>query len=384
VSTGGSTRRLRGITWDHPRGRDPLVALGPASGPDGQLKVVWSARSLQAFADFPLERLVDEYDLLVIDHPHIPLVAREGLLAPLDLAERGDELALLASQSIGGSHESYQHAGHQWALAIDAAAQVSVHRPDLIAQPPATWDEVLELAGDGRVRLPLKPVDAMSSFLTLVAQGGSPACAVQGRFVERDEALAALELLHRLVELIGGSCLTDNPIDVAEALSRSDEWCYAPLAFGYVNYSRAGFRPARLAYRDVPVGRRGVAGSCLGGAGIAVSARSGELDAAIDCAFWLASSSVQRDSYYWAGGQPANAVAWEDEAINADSLDFFRGTRGTLDAAQTRPRHAGWMAMQERVGELVHAALRSELDDEACVAALDSEAERLLSSMAGS
>ena len=370
---------LRGITWDHPRGLDPLVALGPQSGPAGDLVVTWSARTLQAFADHPLEQLVDEYDLLVIDHPHIPLAAGADLLVPLDgEPRRSDELAALAAQSIGGSHESYRHDGHQWALAIDAAAQVSVHRPDLIADAPVTWDGVLELAGEGKVRWAGKPVDAMSSFLTLTAQAGSPVCTAGEGLVDREPGLAVLELLHRLAERVGGSCLRDNPIDVAEALADSDQWCYAPLVFGYANYSRPSFRPGRLAYRDIPAGRREVAGSCLGGAGIAVSARSPGRDAGVAYAFWLASSLVQRGSYYWAGGQPANALAWEDEAINADSLDFFVGTRATLDGASTRPRHAGWMALQERVGELVHAALLGETSDEACLDALDAEAERLV------
>ena len=170
------------------------------------------------------------------------------------------QLALLARQSVGRSHASYTYGGHQYALAIDAATQVSVHRPDLVTELPRTWADVLELAGEGRVLWPGKPVDAMSSFLTLAAQRGGAVCSDKERFVGREVGLAVLDLLHQLVDRVGPSCLGDNPIDVADRLASTDDRCYAPLVFGYVNYSRKGFRPHRLAYRDVPVGPGGWSG----------------------------------------------------------------------------------------------------------------------------
>jgi multiple sugar transport system substrate-binding protein len=121
-----------------------------------------------------------------------------------------------------------------------------------------------------------------------------------------------------------------------------------------------------------------VTGSCLGGAGIAVSARSAEKEAAVACAFWLASASVQRDLYYWAGGQPANARAWEDQSVNKDCLDFFSATRATIEGASVRPRYPGWMVLQERAGELVHAALSGDIGEDACLDGLDAEREPLI------
>jgi multiple sugar transport system substrate-binding protein len=366
------------LTWDHPRGLAPLVALSKQGGGPAGTTVEWSARSLQAFADQPLEDLAANFDLLVIDHPHIPLVAGDDLLAPLEGCGHDEELALLAEQSLGSCHSSYRHGGHQYGLAIDAAAQVSVHRPDLVGDPPRTWSEVLDLAGEGKVLWPCKPVDAMSSFLTLSAQMGEEVCSREGLFVTNETGLAVFDLLHRLADRVGPECLAYNPIDVAERLSTSDEHCYVPLAFGYVNYSRPGFRPQRLAYRDIPIGPKGTTGSCLGGAGIAVSAKRADKEAAIAYAFWLASAAVQRDGYYWGGGQPANALAWADPAINDDSLSFFAATRSTLEGASVRPRQPGWITLQGSVGDLVHAALSRTMSDEACLKALDSERGRLM------
>ena len=62
--------KLTGITWNHTRGYLPLVATAQRFAdqhPD--VSIEWHRRSLQEFADFPIERLAERFDLLVIDHP---------------------------------------------------------------------------------------------------------------------------------------------------------------------------------------------------------------------------------------------------------------------------------------------------------------------------
>lgn len=357
---------LRGITWDHPRG---LASVRGAAAEWSRLRmgpsVEWEARSLQRFADQPLEDLAEAFDLLVIDHPHIPYAANRGLLQPLDGAGHDQALRVLSGQSVGKSHASYAYRGHQYGLAIDTAAQVAVFRADLLPTPPTTWEEVFELARTGRVLWPAKPVDAVSSFLTLAANLGTTVAA--RRLIPEDAGLAVLDQLHRLADLIDPACLDENPIETAERLAASDNWCYAPLTFGYINYSRRGFRRHRLTYVDMPAGPGGVSGSCLGGAGIAVSARSPRRHAAVEHAFWLADAQTQRGVYYASGGQPGNVAAWDDAALNSDCLDFFRGTRRTVEQAWLRPSYEGWLDVQDAVGILVNQAFRRQIDDQMCL-----------------
>jgi multiple sugar transport system substrate-binding protein len=366
------TTILRGMTWEHARGYGSVVAAALAyrsARPD--IEVRWEFRSLQAFADSPIEQLVDKYDLLVIDHPHVPLAAEDGLFAPLDGTGHDDELDSLGAQSVGRSHQSYQHLGHQWGLATDAAAQVAAFRPDLIAEPPREWAAVLELAREGRVLWPAKPIDAFSSLVTVSANAGATPMNGDGEFLPVSEALAALDLLHELTALVPENNLAWNPIQAADALADGNRFAYSPLLFGYTNYSREGFRANRLRYVDIPSGQRGVSGSLLGGAGIAVSASSAHRAEAIDHAFWLASSAVQAGVYFDGGGQPGNAVAWDDDRTNAQTLDFFRGTRATLDGAYLRPRTAGYIELQDRLSPLVTKALAGELTDAQCVAGMN-------------
>ncbi|MET1007301.1 MAG: extracellular solute-binding protein, partial [Propionibacteriaceae bacterium] len=240
MSTVASSGLLRGITWDHPRGLDCLVASSAAYRRQTGVEVTWDVRSLQAFADAPLPRLAADYDLLVIDHPHVPEAATAGVLAQLDGVGFDTELALLATQSVGASHASYTYAGHHYGLATDAAAQVAVYRPDLLAEPPRDWDGVLELARAGRVLWPAKPIDAFSSLITVAGTQGAVLTPRPGTFLDDADAERALALLHQLAELVPARNLADNPIQVAEQLSQHDTWAYAPLLFGYTNYSRVG------------------------------------------------------------------------------------------------------------------------------------------------
>src|SRR5918992_3386900 len=139
---------LRGISWDHPRGHDCMVATAEAYATvQPEVRIVWETRSLQAFADFPVQKLAEIYDLLVIDHPFVGFAAADGCLLPLDEQIGAAVLADQAANSVGPSHRSYSYGGDQWALATDAAGHVSAYRPDLVErldiEVPRSWDQVL-------------------------------------------------------------------------------------------------------------------------------------------------------------------------------------------------------------------------------------------------
>lgn len=376
----GAAVPLRAITWEHERGCGSLRAAAARYRQLTGVTVEVEARSLQAFADAPLARTTSGYDLVVLDHPHIPAAATAGLLVALDGTGHDDELADLARHSVGLSHLSYAHAGHQWALAHDAAAQVAAYRPDLLDRPPRTWSQVLELARDGRVLWPAKPIDAFSSLGTLAAHLGARPPVGGGRYLPESVLRECLALLHELTALVPPECLTLNPIQVAERLCEGERYAYAPLLFGYTNYARTGYRQHLLRYVDMPVLTPGAApvGSLLGGAGIAVVRGSAHRAEAVDFAFWVAGPEAQTGVYFDGGGQPGHAAAWDDDRLNAETGDFFRGTRATLEGAWMRPRADALPEFQDTVAPLVTDCLAGRLDDDSLVRALDAAGERYL------
>lgn len=372
-------RVLKGITWDHARGYDPLVATSEqfAEAHEG-VRIVWEKRSLQAFADRPLEAMAADYDLMVIDHPHAGSAARSGLLLPFDGAGADDALSILGTQSCGVSHASYEYGGRQWALAIDAAAPVSAYRPDLMDEIPSTWEEVIALSERGHVIWPLLPINALMSFFNLLANIGEPFGA-DGNGVS---PASGREVLGEMLAVTGNlpvECFAMDPIGACEWLSCRSSHGYVPYLYGYSNYSRAGFRPHLIRVSNVPaLGRDGPVGSTIGGTGIAVPSGCRHPDIAREYALWIASADCQRDVYFRSGGQPANVIAWEDDACNAASHDFFRDTRKTLDLAYLRPRHAGYMEFQDIGGSLVHACLTRRETVDKTVHAINTHYDRSL------
>lgn len=373
---------LRGITWNHERGLGPLLATADAyTRQNPQVQISWDVRTLQDFADYPIEQLAQRFDMIIIDHPFVGFAADDGCLLPLDRYLDAAVLADQAANSVGQSHASYAYGGHQWALAVDAAGHVSVYRPDLLAvleaTVPETWDELLawadrlRRAGRGQIALPLIPVDSAMSFLSICANTGEAPGASEERFVSRATGRYALDLLRQLRSLSHPGALTWNPPALLEQMSGGDEVLYCPLLFGYSNYARPGWRPKQVRFTNIPSAGHGPRGGILGGTGLAIASRCTHPVEASRYAAFVAAGEVQRTLYFRGGGQPGHRAAWTDDATNAAASTFFRDTLATLDQSYLRPRYNGYMQLQDELGLLIHAFLRDGGDREALLDDID-------------
>jgi multiple sugar transport system substrate-binding protein len=362
------TTLLRGITWDHVRGLGGLQATAAAYATvRPEVRVEWTARSLQAFADQPVDELARRFDLVHLDHPAVGEAVARGCLVPLDEHLDGATLTVQAKGGVGRSAESYVWEGHRWALATDAAAQVAAYRPDLLRRAgvgvPRTWPEALAAADALRraglwAAMAAIPVDAVCAFLAVCAALGETPF-FTGQVVTRRTGRSALALLAAFLERCHPDSLDWNPPRLLEHMASADDVAWCPLAFGYVNYARPGFRDHPVLAAPPPAGGDGVPRGTLGGAGLAVSAHS------------AAVAEVQRTLYVQGGGQPGHRSAWTDEAVNAAAGGFFRDTLGTLDAALLRPRHDGFLGFQAAAGDLVHGFLRGGGDPDRVLAGLE-------------
>lgn len=364
---------LRGITWNHSRGYLPMVATAQRfceSHPG--VEIVWEKRSLQEFADYPIPKLAEQFDLLVIDHPFVGYAARHRVLLPLDEHLSREFLEEQNKNSVGLSFQSYASGGHQWALAIDAAAPVSSWRPDLLerakASIPASWDELLDLASFGLVAFPAVPIDALMHFYMLCCALNCEPFSREGSVVEVEGGAQALHMLHGLVQRCSLEIRNLNPIATYEALTAGDTIAYCPFAFGYSNYARKGYGKHRLQFGDLClIGKAGRGRSTLGGAGLAISVACKHRDVVLEYAKFVASSECQRTLYVHSGGQPGHRSAWQDQEPNCVTQNYFRDTLPLLDRAYLRPTYDGYVPFQYKAALLVHAFLREGGDPEATV-----------------
>ncbi len=362
---------LKGLTWDHPRGYAPLMggaAEYERSNPG--LRIHWDRRSLREFGEAPIEKYVDRYDLIIVDHPFVGFAAAHGVLLNFGPHLSQEEKLRFERDSVGLSWASYGYAGGVWALPVDAATQVACYRPDLLAQlalaAPTTWDDVLRLGAAARSRekfivVPACPTDAISLFFTVSASLGHPIPEEADPFLERPVGQEVLERLHALISAAHPKSVDWNPIQVYDFMISEASAVYCPYGFGYCNYSRKG-NPVVLQFSDAPsLGGRAV--TMLGGTGVAVSSNSSHAGEAMAYAKWLASPEHQGGTYFRAGGQPASLTAWTDPVVDESAGRFFSGTLRTLQDAYVRPRFDGFVPFFEAAGIEINRCLRGEVGD---------------------
>ena len=338
-----STIELSGITWNHTRGYLPMVATAQRfSERHPGVTIQWQKQSLEQFAQEPVERLAERFDLLVIDHPSVGTAASRGALLPLNEHLPADFLAGQARNSVGRSHESYFYGGRQGAIAIDAAAPVAGYRADLLdkagAVLPRTWAELTDLARRGLVAVSGIPIDSLCHFFMLCIGLGEEPFGGPARVVSEHIGVPALEMLGELMDAAVTGCETRNPIAVWELLTTTDTAALCPFAYGYSNYGRKSYTDRPLAWGGlIEIDSHGRCRLTLGGAGLAISARCRHLAPALAYVQFVADPACQSGLFFESGGQPGHRAAWIEEGVNRQSNRFFHDTLATLDEAWVRP-----------------------------------------------
>ncbi|TNJ42194.1 carbohydrate ABC transporter substrate-binding protein [Tamlana fucoidanivorans] len=353
-----STKRihLKGITWNHSRGFTSVVATAQRfSELNPNVDITWEKRSLQAFADEPINELAKRYDLLIIDHPWAGFAGKNNVILALDEYLPKSFMKDLDENSVGRSHESYSSNGHQWALAVDAATPVASSRPDLFEAKgltlPETYDDLLNLAKQGLVIMPGIPQDTLMNFYMMCCTMGEDVCTSKEHVVSEDMGIQALKMLRELAVEMDDQIFNWNPIQVYEAMTLTDKYAYCPWAYGYTNYSRNGYARKALHFHDmVDIKGYGRAISTLGGTGLAVSVNTKEIETVMKYVEYTASEACQKTIFFDNGGQPGHRKSWTDEHTNSLTANFFKNTLPSLDRAFLRPRYNGHMYFQDRAG----------------------------------
>ncbi|WP_327632887.1 hypothetical protein OHB24_23100 [Kribbella sp. NBC_00482] len=326
--------RYRGLTWDHPRGRDALVEASRHRGID----LTWDVHPLSGFESTPIEQLAEQYDVIVLDHPHLGDALRH--LQPVD--------DLLYGEFVGPSVSSYRMNGHLWALPLDAATQVAATRVDLAGPPPRLWSDVIELSHRAPVTLSLAGPHALLTFLSIcVALGDEPS------FEPTATGWRALELMTDLTARAPRHAVPLDPIELLDDMVADDTVAHCPLVYGYVNYASVAL-DRRVTFTDAPSERQGSRpGSTIGGTGLAITARCTPGADLVDHLRWLLSATAQETFIPVHSGQPALSSAWQSDLVNDPVAGFYRCTLPTITSAFVRPRLAGYIGFQTAASEVV-------------------------------
>jgi multiple sugar transport system substrate-binding protein len=269
---------------------------------------------------------------------------------PIETLFGADEVAGWQAAIAGPSLASYHYVGQHWALPLDAATQVMAYRRDRIDAPPVGWEELPEVAERHAVALSLAGPHALLSFQSVCGALGAERSGET--FMDRDIAREAYGVMAALTGEVTVRAQALNPIAMLGAIERGEEIDLCPLIYGYVNYATRG-----VGFANAPAGPDGRIGSTLGGTGIGISKRCNVTPALLDHLRWLMSEPAQRCFIPQHDGQPALRSAWQDEAVNAATGNFFADTLETVEAALLRPRHDRAIAFQTAASARLCAAL---------------------------
>lgn len=368
---------LKGIAWNHSRGFTSVVATAQRFEElNPEVRITWEKRSLQAFADASLDVLTSQYDILIMDNPHVSIAARDKVLLPFDDYLDSEFLKELEMQSVGKSHASYHVNNKQWTLATDAATPIATWREDLLAkeniQVPKTWQELLTLSKTGRVAFASIPIDTLMHHYMMCQALGSAVFESKTEVAPRQIMIEAIKTYKELLDLAPKYCLEMNPIKMAELMTQTDEIVYSPFNYGYSNYSRKNFAKHTLKAGGLVTFNGTRLRSTLGGAGIAVSSKTAHAEVAMRYAQFTALENTQAGIYFECGGQPGHRKAWLNDEVNGQCKNFFKDTLQTLDEAFMRPQYYGYMHFQDEASPVIHDAVSGKVSVEAAVDQMNS------------
>ncbi|NEU31275.1 extracellular solute-binding protein [bacterium LRH843] len=362
---------LNTMTWNHPRAINPMKAtFEEFKKGHPEVSMNWATRSLKDFEDFPIEELSEKYDLILLDHPCIGRAVETNSLIPLNDLLSEKYLEELNENSVGPSFESYIWDSKVWALPVDTAAQVSAYRQDLLEKYnlaiPTNWEEISsigkQLPDHIKIGFPLNSTHAFISFMTLCANiSGNDFWDIDGGF-KLEIAEEALLTIKQIVSFCHPVSLNADPIDILELMGKSDEIIYAPLIYGYINYSFNGFKKHIVHFSDIPSFKPEPIGSIIGGVGLGISSKCKHVDIALEYAMYVASGACQKGIYFENDGQPAHRDAWTDREVNKKANNFFKNTLKTLDSSYVRPRYNGYTLIQDPAGGYIRQFLLNELN----------------------
>jgi multiple sugar transport system substrate-binding protein len=350
---------LRGITWAHSRGITPLLACSQRFNElHPHIEICWEKRTLQDFADFPLESLAEKFDLLIIDHPWVGTAAKTECVLPLDRYLSAGFLDDQREHAVGSSYVSYEYADHLWALAIDAAAPAASYRADLFnranRKPPANWKELISLAEENKVAMAGIPVDTVLHFLMFCLAVGEEPFQNHRQVISLQKGKRVLQYMRQLWSLCDKEIFRLSPIALAEKMSSTNQYWYCPFAFCYSNYSRDGYSEKRLTYADlVWFTPETKLKSVLGGTGLAISASASNRKACLEFVQWVASPVIQQTLYAECGGQPGHRLAWTNPKLNMLTNNYFTNALPVINNAYVRPRYHGFLHFQDNAGHIL-------------------------------
>jgi multiple sugar transport system substrate-binding protein len=340
---------LHWYVFNEPSGSFETAAQRCAAASQGAYQV--QLMPLPSDADQQREQLVRRLaardaaiDLIGMDVIWTAEFARAGWILPWT----GPAAAQAAARRIGATLDSARYDHRLWAVPFTTNTQLLWYRTDRVDHPPATWDELLDMAAalgaHGTIEAQGERYEGLTVFfVSLLASADGDVLDSSGERVELQTAPTerALSIMHRLA--------TSAAADPALSTAREDQARLAfetggpsfMLNYTYVWPSAHQNAPAVAAHmgwaRWPAVDRDRPSRVTIGGINLGVSAYSPHPELAFRAALCIASEENQRLAAARGGLPPTIDALYEDPEVRA-TFPFADTLRATLRDAVSRPQ----------------------------------------------
>ncbi|ALP54867.1 ABC transporter substrate-binding protein [Candidatus Tenderia electrophaga] len=343
------TPRLRWYVFDEPSGAFQQAARECGAAAEG--RYVIELVPLPTDANQQREQLVRrlaagdaDIDIIGMDVIWTAEFAEAGWILPWqDEAARAARLGRFASAVESASYEQ-----QLWAAPLTTNTQLLWYRSDRVAAPPASWDEMIQMAerigAKGTIQAQGARYEGLTVFfVSLLASAGGSVLGPEGETVALETAPTrrALEIMHRLA---------NSPAAAASlATAREDQ---ARLGFEagdssfIINYTfvwpsaraNAPSVAEHMAWARWPAVIEGrLSRVTIGGINLGIGAHSRHPELAFAAAACLTSTANQRLAATL-GGLPPTSVALYEDADVRRTFPFADLLRQTLRDAVQRPK----------------------------------------------
>jgi multiple sugar transport system substrate-binding protein len=283
-------------------------------------------------------------DIIGMDVIWTPEFARAGWILPWT----GVAAAQAAEHRIGATLDSARYDDRLWAVPFTTNTQLLWYRADRVDHPPATWDELLEMAealgAHGTIEAQGERYEGLTVFfVSLLASAGGTVLDPSGERVALQTAPTkrALSIMQRLANSPAADpALSTAREDQARLAFETGDSTFM-LNYTYVWPSARQHAPEIAAHmgwaRWPAVDRDRPSRVTIGGINLGVSAYSPHPELAFRAALCIASEENQRLAAARGGLPPTIDDLYEDPGVRA-TFPFADTLRATLRDAVSRPQ----------------------------------------------
>lgn len=374
----GASPTLTWYVFEEPGGSFDAAAAACTEQAEGRYRIDISV--LPADADQQREQLVRRLaakdrsiDLIGMDVIWTGEFAGAEWILPFD-----DDAAAAATEGrLEPAVESATHDDQLYAAPFTSNTQLLWYRTDLVDEPPATWDEMIDQAESLAERGEPHLIQAQGEryegltvfFISLLASAGGQVLDDSGEQVQLDEAPTrrALEVMQRYATSVAApQTLSTDREDQARLAFEAGESAFM-LNYTFVWPSAEKNAPEifeNMGFARWPAVVEGEPSRVtIGGINIGVGAYSDHPDLAFEAAACIASAENQIGAAVDGGLLPSSEALYDDPAVQ-EAFPFADVLRDTLEDAVQRPQTPAYNDVSLAITRTLHPMSGIDPDDD--------------------